>query len=340
MRFLDNFIWFLKYGRCNYYYNAYGLDIVNSNSGNYEDDKYMAIIRDCLNYTGNPKYSQNGILKDKHLFYRYMKDIGLPTPAVFAYIINGELFDIDMQSIDINKLKSKKNYFIKSIDVDRGAGVTLINDHDDFILKQKMFSNGRFVLQERLTQHSELNRLYSASVNTLRLLTVKEKNDKVKMLVGCLRVGTLKSGNVDNWGKGGIAVGIKKDGSLYKYGFYKPYNGLGNINKENYHPESKVEFENFIIPNFKIAVDIVIKAHEKYFYGLHSIGWDMAITENGCSFIEGNDKWITALFQVTCGGMKKEWHDSITQYVSDKELKKYYSLKKHPLSWLYKEGII
>jgi hypothetical protein len=26
-------------------------------------------------------------------------------------------------------------------------------------------------------------------------------------------------------------------------------------------------------------------------YGIHSIGWDIAITDNGPIFIEGNDDW-------------------------------------------------
>lgn len=44
----------------------------------------------------------------------------------------------------------------------------------------------------------------------------------------------------------------------------------------------------------KEAIEVVIKAHRE-FHGIRSIGWDVAITENGPCFIEGNDNWEISL---------------------------------------------
>ena len=41
-------------------------------------------------------------------------------------------------------------------------------------------------------------------------------------------------------------------------------------------------------------------------YRSHSVGWDIAITENGPVFIEGNGLWEISLVQAVHGGMKKE----------------------------------
>ena len=38
---------------------------------------------------------------------------------------------------------------------------------------------------------------------------------------------------------------------------------------------------------------------------IHSIGWDIAFTENGPIFIEGNDNWEITGIQATNGGMKE-----------------------------------
>jgi hypothetical protein len=44
-------------------------------------------------------------------------------------------------------------------------------------------------------------------------------------------------------------------------------------------------------------------AHQ-LFYGLHSIGWDVCITEKGILLIEGNDNWDTIDAQFLGQGRK------------------------------------
>ena len=39
---------------------------------------------------------------------------------------------------------------------------------------------------------------------------------------------------------------------------------------------------------------MVLQVHE-YFYGVHSIGWDIAISERGPVIIEANDDWDGAV---------------------------------------------
>ena len=40
-------------------------------------------------------------------------------------------------------------------------------------------------------------------------------------------------------------------------------------------------------------------------YGIVTIGWDIAITENGPLVLEGNDNWDFRMFQAYYGGCKK-----------------------------------
>ena len=44
----------------------------------------------------------------------------------------------------------------------------------------------------------------------------------------------------------------------------------------------------------------------RYLYRCHSVGWDIAITESGPMFIEGNGWWEISLLQAVHGGLKQE----------------------------------
>ncbi len=60
------------------------------------------------------------------------------------------------------------------------------------------------------------------------------------------------------------------------------------------HPDSGVVFDGFVVPRFFEAVDLV-KACHSLLPGLHSIGWDVAVTPEGPVLLEGNDDWDGAI---------------------------------------------
>lgn len=169
---------------------------------------------------------------------------------------------------------------------------------DEFI---KLIGDSTYLIQERVEQHCILSSIHKHSINTIRMTTIYNKtNNEVIHFSSTLRIGCNES-NVDNWAKGGLIVNIKDDGTLDKYGFYKP--GYGT--KTNYHPDSLIEFDNYKIPNYKECINKAKELHS-FFYGIHSIGWDIAIDKQGDPiFIEGNDNWEITLPQATIGGKKK-----------------------------------
>lgn len=65
-------------------------------------------------------------------------------------------------------------------------------------------------------------------------------------------------------------------------------------------------FSNFQVPMYKEALDLACTAH-RAFYGIRAIGWDIALTENGPVFIEGNDNFEISLQQACDRPLKKEW---------------------------------
>ena len=162
--------------------------------------------------------------------------------------------------------------------------------------------NMTYIIQNRIKQHTALNRLYSHSINTIRVETVvNPQTNQIEILPPLLRVGSAGN-NVDNWAMGGLAIGINNDGTLKEYGFYKPSFGT----KTNLHPDTKIVFNGYQLPFFDEAIEMAIRFH-RYLYDVHSIGWDIALTESGPCFIEGNDNWEISLVQVCSKGLRKEF---------------------------------
>lgn len=162
-------------------------------------------------------------------------------------------------------------------------------------------SSGNNTILWGIYQHEKMSELCPSTINSIRLITVMDMDGVVHPFGPRLRIGRVGS-SVDNWAKGGILVGIDLEtGCLYKKGFLKPQYGTST----EYHLDTKVKFDGFVIPHFQEAVEAAIKLH-KYLYRCHSVGWDIAITKDGPVFIEGNGLWEISGMQAVHGGMKKQ----------------------------------
>jgi len=188
----------------------------------------------------------------------------------------------------------------------RRKGVLYVNKKETTIeeINSRINPCLSFIVQERISQHPALNKIYDKSINTIRLETViNPKTKEIEILPPLLRVGT-SGHNVDNWAMGGLAIGIDEKGCLKKYGFYKPSFGT----KTTQHPDTEVVFENYSIPFFAEAVDMARRFHSEL-HEIHSIGWDIAITDAGPCFIEGNDNWEISLVQICSKGLQREFEE-------------------------------
>lgn len=301
----ENLLWLAKYRETNGFYNMYGFDVGINSSKDYEDEELFMITRNDTNAVREVT-SQTCLLRDKFLFYKYLKSNNLPTPKVFAVYKNGKLYDTELNEIDLSFLKDREDFFVKDVGGQCASFVKRVPNYDAFLEIQPELT-GKYILQEALTQHKAMSALYPYAVNTLRVVTVN-KNDKPYVFSSGLRIGTKYSGNVDNWAVGGLIVGIQGEGFLQEYGFYKPTLGGG---KETVHPVTGIKFSDFQIPMYQEALALACRAHE-FFYDVRSIGWDIAITPDGPAFLEGNDNWELSLMQACDRGLKKRWEMAIS----------------------------
>ncbi len=309
----------LKHGRANEYYFMYGLDVKSDTEcKEYINYLQFANRRDTLN-CGNNLHNSTCILRNKLYFDIFASAINIPTPKIVAYYSAEKLYVWhdgfhETRFEDLTKL-GEVELFCKENEGECGAGIfkLKISNNRLFIenkeitpqeLENKIKGAG-YLFQEIVKQHPRMSELYSKSINSMRLVTVRSlKDGKLHIMPSILRIGAHGS-FVDNTSQGGLAIGFNlQTGQLNKYGFHKPQFGL----RTEIHPDSGMRLSDFHIPMLKEAEDMALRFHSML-KDIHSVGWDIAIGENGPIFIEGNDNWEINGPQVGNRGLRKEFEE-------------------------------
>ncbi len=144
---------------------------------------------------------------------------------------------------------------------------------------ERLKKDGIGILEELVVQHPKMASLCPTSVNTCRIATLL--GDKQEGIVyAFLRIGNGKV--MDNVDCGGMAARIDIDtGKLLTVGADKQGNTFIK------HPMTNTSIIGFTIPFWEEAKAMCMEAARKV-PTMRYIAWDVAITENGPTFIEGN----------------------------------------------------
>lgn len=188
-----------------------------------------------------------------------------------------------------------------------GAEVEIISCKD-FVpetLIKYMISKKYDLAEEYVKQHAEMMELSPSGLNTVRILTQLDEGN-VYILGARLRVSV--NSPVDNMAAGNLAAYIDiKTGTVNGPGVYS------DITKEDMtnHPVTGKAIAGFNIPFWDEAVNLSREV-ALYSPGNRSVGWDIAITENGPELIEGNHNWCKLLWQLPA---KKGLKHELEQYL-------------------------
>ena len=290
---LDNLIWLERFGEVNQFYFAYGLDRKNGPSSEsfLPYNKFRA-IRDKQNREHPDARENIASLQDKRLFEAFASSNGLKTTRTIATISRPEQAD--------QLLRCDLDAFCKPVDGIKGKGAFRLRVQDGSVFINGREENpatavgalsGRYILQDVISQHPSLSAIHPSSINTVRVVTAMNRGE-VEVLIACLRVGAAGR-SVDNWASGGLIIAIDQNaGVLRGPGFFKPGKGL----TADTHPDTGITFDGYQLPYLRDAIEIAVSAH-RHARGLHSVGWDLAITPDGPLLVEGNDNWDGAIPQ-------------------------------------------
>lgn len=320
----DQILHIFKYGFTNDEYYYYGLDVKGAKCSDFICELWSL---DNLVYFQNNHpysikvaadhdYSYNGCLRDKWFFALLMNEFGLPTPNTIGLIKSQRFTKPGFADQPLSELsKQDMDVMVKPIEVNGGEGIFHLKIKDGVMtiggkvisveqLSEKV-GKGIFIVQSFIdNQHEDMKTLFPGAVNTLRITLVQNgKGDSELLGVMCM-MGA-HGAECSNWHFGGVCANVKSDGTVDKYGYSM------SDKRVLKHPDSGVVFEGYKIPYYNEAVALA-KRCMKSFYGLKSVGWDIAITTDGPIVIEGNDDWGLAAHQMV---ENKGWADRYFKYM-------------------------
>lgn len=322
----DNLLWVLKHREINEYYYVYGLDRKSKNFAK-QVLPYRSFVQIRNNRNLKPagaNFNYAALLQDKFVFGQFMASLHIPTPVNIALLNNQTITWLStMQQAPLTSIVNSAqpiDGFCKKLSGMQGKGAfrlriadnkVYIADRESTLTELTNKLDGNYLLQQRVIQHPALDDLFPGALNTMRIVTFNN-NGRTEVFNAVLKMGTGNS-NVDNWRYGGIAVAIDlSTGTLRKNGFYKPtYGRLVDV-----HPDTKVRLEEFTVPLFKESLELVCNVH-RYLYGIHSIGWDVAVGPDGPIMIEGNEDWDGSFAMAAEENFKTKF---LNMYAKDREL--------------------
>lgn len=231
--------------------------------------------------------------------------------------------------LDLEKVLNNYTKVIAKPAIDSGGGENIylfkkvenvFTDGDGNILNPSFLKNNlknNFIIQDVLTQHQQLNKFNTTSVNTIRILTwLSPVSNEVVVLHGIFRVGT-KGQFLDNARTGGYTIGIKSDGVLNKFAtnkFGARFEEVNNISLLEHHQ----------IPFYSEIKNIAKEVSAKYPH-FRILGLDMTVDQSGnVQCIEVNNKGNGINFyQLNNGTLFGEYTDEVLKYCVDNRSRLY-----------------
>ena len=215
-------------------------------------------------------------LDDKNMYDLLFHDV--KKPQTVARIISRHFVDENYANLSLGEVLDRcsecESVILKpSIGTSGGNGILFWNVKDgrDTLLKF-LSEHNNYLIQTIIRQHSEINKIYPDSINSIRIVTC-HYNGSTSVLSAVIRMG-VDGNKLDNASQGGLFCGINDDGSLKKYAYSK----TGTATTK--HPQGAV-FSECHIPNFQKCKELVIRLSNRFIRISKLISWDLAIGEDG-----------------------------------------------------------
>lgn len=189
---------------------------------------------------------------------------------------------------------------------DYDAFVDFVSRHDRFIYKpaddygghgveiydaavydslEDLFSiiifNGFCVVEELIVQADPIAALHPQSVNTMRVVAFLSPSGETKIQWCFLRMG-MGDSHTDNMSSGGLAIMVDPETGI---AFLPGRDWLGA--EHLFHPDTGIQLIGFQIPQWAELRQLVNKL-SNVIPEIRLVGWDLAYTDKGWIFVEGN----------------------------------------------------
>jgi len=232
-------------------------------------------------------------------FAIYCKERGLSVAGVVASLVDGKIEGSTFAGLPA------KDLFIKR-SLGRGGARAELWHYEDGVYRTRpsktspgdcldgnalmarlldLSRNERFLIQERQVNHPDICDLSPGALATVRLLTFVDENGEIEPVRALFRMGRYADSIVDNFHAGGIAAPVDLDsGTLGPATDFGLAPSIGWIDR---HPATGARIAGRRLPQWDAVLALAKDAHQ-HFRDRAIVGWDIALTADGLSIVEGN----------------------------------------------------
>lgn len=157
------------------------------------------------------------------------------------------------------------------------------------------------LIETFIQQHEFLQNISPSALNTIRVITNLDKRGMVHIEGAILRMSAGKP--IDNYDAGGVSAAIdSKTGVITGAVHYKDPRETfyGDV-----HPISGAQVTGLQIPQWE-EILILVKEAALLVPQVRTVGWDVVLTAQGPSMLEGNHNWDKTHWQKSYGEGKKK----------------------------------
>jgi hypothetical protein len=280
-----------------------------------DDNEALPLLR-ALNPVG-----YRDLLNDKIAFFKRCRESNLPTVPVLAVIAAPASSGTGIREVhsseELDELLAlyPDGLFIKPWGGSHGDGAfAVLRDGSLFryrgvrgssrqlldYCRECAESSSMLLVQPRVRAAASLQSVMSNhGLGTVRAIT-SAHGENAKLIAACLRipVGTAEADNFLQGASGNLAAPI--DVTTGRLG-----GALGSARKDwpeivpiERHPDTNCAIAGFELPYWRELVETVLRG-QRAFSGLGTIGWDVALSDNGPILVEGNCAYAFDLLQFT-----------------------------------------
>lgn len=248
------------------------------------------------------------ICKDK--FAAACIEKNLPTVPIVSEIVDGQALDGELPSADLfakpadnfggyntqslrydpssDRFFCKEWQFLPPMRAPKLVTTSGLSKPEVVAMLCKKSQGGKIIVQRKLRNHSDMVPITNGSLATIRVVTYRTPSGEVDMLPPAIRI-PVGMGIVDNFLSGGIAAPLdRQNGAIIGPGIQRDRETV--VRSVAMHPDTGFSFIGFVVPRWPDVVQLALRAHLS-FPNLLSVGWDIAVLQDGPILLEGNSNW-------------------------------------------------
>ncbi|HLW33742.1 MAG TPA: sugar-transfer associated ATP-grasp domain-containing protein [Aequorivita sp.] len=160
-------------------------------------------------------------------------------------------------------------------------------------IKEHFIKNSFFYFEDYIEQHEEISKISPTAVNTIRIITMVNAHRQPEIIGAVFRISV--DCPIDNYSAGNLAAEIDIDTGIVVSGGIRKRSTCDIYH--DVHPITKQAILGFQIPHWAKIV-VAVKKAALIVPEVRSVGWDVAVTQDGPLFIEGNSQWNKDTWQI------------------------------------------